>query len=367
MFLLKFLRSTALLYVCASPALAQSMVLNYSGRISVDGVPFNGLGAFAFSIQETNGVTWWNSSALPFEGSTNLPPRVVKLAVKDGLYNIRLGDPLLGMSSLDLDTLRRANFPQLRVWFNDGTNGWGRVVSDVLLGENLSAIYKSAPMTSAQAEALLRELRDVRALFERPRSSAPVAAAALPQPTSMATVSIKGCPSIGRADAPLVLVEFVDFECPFCKEAHEIALPELKKKFVETGKVRFVMRHLTMPFHSHAQAAARAAICADQQQLFWPMHDKLFTISTDLNTTNILKAAAELNMDLQAFTACLETNTANAVIKQDGQDAQAASIRGTPTFVLGKASGDQVTGEVLVGAQSPAFFENEIRKQLGAN
>src|SRR2546428_13101115 len=84
MVVLRLVLALVIAQACGATALAQSTALNYSGRISVNGAPFNGTGFFAFSIQETNGVIWWRSGELPYEGSTNLPPRVLKLPVKDG-------------------------------------------------------------------------------------------------------------------------------------------------------------------------------------------------------------------------------------------------------------------------------------------
>jgi protein-disulfide isomerase len=364
MLVLRIVGSVFLLWICTCPVGAQTTVLNYSARLSADGSPFNGIGSFAFAIQETNGVIWWTSGELPFEGTTNLPPRVIKLAVNDGLYSVRLGDVALGMKPLDISTLRRAALPRLRVWFNDGVHGWQRTGEDVPLADALAAAPdpKAAPMTGAQADALLREFREFRVLYEREHPRAPVGTPAPPAPT--ATVSITGSPTLGRADAPLVLVEFIDFECPFCKQAHKDALGEVKRKYVETGKLRLVMRNLALPFHPHAEPAARAALCAQRQQQFWPMHDQLLALSPNLATANLLKAAEDLKLDLPAFRACLEANNFADQIKREGKDAGKVGINGTPTFVLGKANGDQVTGEVLVGATSFAFFDQEIQKRL---
>src|ERR1044071_9419544 len=104
---LKFARAFIFLFACHC-AVAQTGLLNYKGRISVDGAPFNGTGLFAFSIQETNGKVLWTSGDFPIEGSSKSPPRIQKLSVTQGVYNVRLGDSMLGMPALDLDTLRRA-------------------------------------------------------------------------------------------------------------------------------------------------------------------------------------------------------------------------------------------------------------------
>jgi protein-disulfide isomerase len=347
-------------------AAAQTHVLNYSGRISVDGKPFNGSGLFAFSVQDAIGSTLWASGDFPLEGATNSPLRISKLPVKDGHYTIRLGDPTLGMPPLELEALRRASAPKLCVWFNDGVRGWHRVGEDASLLEALRAADQ-APISTAQADTILRELRELRALLDRPRGNTVIAApgATAPPPgPELATVSIKGAPTLGRADAPFVLVEFTDFECRYCKQAHETAIAELKKKYVETGKVRLVMRNLALPFHPHAEPAAVAALCADAQQKFWPMCDKLFAMSSELNTANYLKAAQELKLDVAAFRACIEANTFLSRVKSDMQDAFAAGISSTPTFIFGHANGDQVTGEVFVGALTFAAFDENIQKRL---
>jgi protein-disulfide isomerase len=353
-----------LLRACIATVLAQTTVLNYSGRIFVDGQPYSGTGFFEFSIEDTNGSVLWSSGDFPLEGVTNLPPRVLKLTVKEGVYDIQLGNPTLGMPPLDLEALRRAKSPALHIWFNDGISGWHVAGKSAPLAETLTAADQ-APISNAQAETILREIHELRALFERSRGTSVAGSAAAPAVAPQtATVSINGCPSLGRADAALVLVEFTDFECPFCKEANETVLPELKKKYIETGKLRLVTRNLALPFHPNAEPAAQAALCAHQQNHFWLMRDKLFATSTALNGTTFLHAAEELKLDVPAFRACLEANTFAERIKKEMQQALAVGISGTPTFVLGKADGDQVTGEVFVGARSFAAFDEDIQKRL---
>jgi protein-disulfide isomerase len=339
--------------------------LLYSGRVASNGKAFDGTGYFVFSIEESNGVIWWRSGELPYAGATNLPPGTLSLPVQNGGYSTRLGDSSLGMPPLDRQVLRRAVSPLLRVWFNDGTNGWRRTGEDVPLAGALSdpSEGNGSPITTEQANALIKEIRELRALLE-PEKAAPrvVVADSMPAPT--ATISIKESPFLGRADAPLVLVEFTDFECPYCKQAHDTALAGLKAKYIESGKLRLVCRQLALPFHPHAELAARAAICAGEQGQFWPMRDRLFSIAPALGETNLLRAAQELNLDLTAFSSCLQGPASGEQVRKDKLEADAAGIRGTPTFVLGTADGDKVTGEILAGAQNFAFFDMEIQKRL---
>ena len=357
-----------LLWVATVAALGEGTVLNYSGRISVDGKPFTGAGYFAFSIQQTNGAVFWTSGDFPIEGKTNVPQRTVSLSVKDGLYNIRLGDPTLGMEPLDSEVLRRATSPVLRIWFSDGRHGWHRAGVDVPLGQSLQAAA-SAPISVAQAETILRELREVRSLIERPRPAPQVISATAPAPApapQMMTVSIRGAPSLGRPDAPLVLVEFTDFECPYCKDVHDQALAQLTKKYVETGKLRLISRNLPLPFHPNAATAAVAALCAHDQQQFWPMREKLFATSKSLNRTNYLRAAEELKLDANSFRECLDKKSYAERVQKELHDALSAGINSTPSFVLGKLSGEEVTGELLIGARTLAAFEQDIEKRLSA-
>ena len=352
----------------AAVAAAAPAVLNYQGRVSVDGRNFNGTADFVFSIQDSNGVILWSSGSLPLVGATNSPPGARRLGVREGFYSIRLGDRSAGMPELDADALHHAGAPFLRVWFNDGVKGWRQLAGE----EPLKSLFEPAPVRSgagsanaglsaAQGDMILRELREVRGLLQKQNLPQP---APRPEPPGIVTVPLGGSPSLGQTNAPLVLVEFTDFQCPFCKRAHDDWMPALRKKYVESGKLRLVSRNFPLSFHPNAEPAARAALCAYQQQQFWGMYDKLFALATELQAANFLKAAAELKLDPQAFTACLETKAVSAQIERDKVDAGAAGIAGTPSFVLGRAAGEKVTGTLFVGAPPEAQFEAEIERLL---
>lgn len=90
------------------------------------------------------------------------------------------------------------------------------------------------------------------------------------------TIDISNEPSLGEEDAPVVVVEFTDFQCPFCQTAFTSSYPQLKKEYVETGKVKYVVKDFPLPFHANAQKAAEAANCASDQGKYWELHDKLF-------------------------------------------------------------------------------------------
>ncbi|MGA2802667.1 MAG: thioredoxin domain-containing protein [Verrucomicrobiota bacterium] len=316
----------------ASPA-----ILNYQGRITVDGANFNGEGLFVFSIENTNGAILWASGEFPRAGMTNLPGGVIRLPVKDGLYQVRLGDPASGMHMLDAGPLHAAADPFVRVWFNDGKHGWLPAAGEGRLKRTATASAQALP------------------------SATPTGVTT----SKIATVPLTDTsPSLGRADAPLVLVEFIDFQCPYCKQVNDRVLPTLKKMYVDTGKLRIVSRNLPLWFHANAAPAAEAAFCAQLQSNFWPMRDRLFTNSEQLGATNFVNAAKALNLDLASFIKCLEQKTATSQLARDQQDAQAAGITATPSFVLGRPVNGKVTGPLLVGAKPAADFQAEIENLL---
>lgn len=352
-------------------------VLNYQGRVTIDGTNFTGQAYFVFSLHDTNGMILWGSGDFPFVGSTNLPRAVWRLPVRDGVYNIRLGDTNTGMPTIDLPRVLAANEPFLRVWFTDGKRGWQVAAGDTPLKAALAprppvkGVAPTAPgsdtaITGSQADAILRELRELRSAVQKLPAQPVAAAPAAPAPPQIVTVPLGGGPALGSAEAPLVLVEFTDYQCPFCKRAHEGVLAELKKKYVETGKVRFVSRNLPLSFHQNAEPAAHAALCAMQQNQYWAMRDRLFGAYTNLTRATFVQAAADLQLNAELFRSCIDGQAFASQIGRDKADAEKAGITGTPTFVLGKRSGETVTGLLMVGAKPLAQFEAEIEKQLAA-
>ncbi len=342
-------------------AVAQSPgVLNYQGRISAEGTHFTGNGFFVFSIHDTNGAILWASGDFPVEGKTDLPKAAWRLAVKDGLYQTRLGDTAAGMPPLDVGQLRTAADPFLRVWFTDGNKGW-QTAGDSPVKPALGD--PAATISGGQADQILRELREVRALLQKPQAAPKPN---VPESPRIVTVPLGDSPSLGAADAPVVLVEFTDYECSFCKRAHDDVLAALKKKFVDTGKLRLVSRNMPLSMHPRAVPPAHAALCAHAQNQFWPMHDRLFAMSATLTEENFIKAAKELNLDGKAFATCLAEKRFASQINRDSQDAGAVGITGTPSFVLGRVKDGKVTGTLMVGAKPPAQFEAEITKLLDA-
>ena len=137
----------------------------------------------------------------------------------------------------------------------------------------------------------------------------------------------------GPVDAPLTLVEYGDFECPFCARATGVAR-ELHERFGDD--LRYVFRHLPLvDVHPHAELAARAAVAAQAQGRFWQMHDLLFAHQDQLEFEDLVAHAAQVGMDVEMFLRDLETDDTAARVRADVASAEASGARGTPTFFIG--------------------------------
>lgn len=183
-----------------------------------------------------------------------------------------------------------------------------------------------------------------------------------PQQVVTAVVSVAGRPSLGRPDAPVTLVEFSDYQCPFCKRHSTTVYPLLKKDYVDTGKIRYVMRDFPIArLHPLAEKAHEAAHCAGEQQRYWEMHDLLFAKSPDLTVPALKKYAVEVGLNADQFDNCLDSDKYVKEVDQEIRDGEDAGIRGTPSFFAGRTeSGEKITGTMIAGAQPLENFKRVI-------
>ncbi|MBI2124937.1 thioredoxin domain-containing protein [Candidatus Woesearchaeota archaeon] len=171
-------------------------------------------------------------------------------------------------------------------------------------------------------------------------------------------VSVDDDPALGLEDAPVTMVEFSDFQCPFCKKANDEALKEVKDKYVEAGKLKIVYRDFPLEFHPEAEVAAIAAECADEQGKFWEYHDLLFANQDSLSDANYKKWAVELGLDEEEFNECYKGLEYLNEVRADMADGQKYGVSGTPAFFI--------NGRMISGAQPYAVFEQEIEAALAA-
>jgi len=222
-------------------------------------------------------------------------------------------------------------------------------------------------MTRDQADAILNELKSIHQLLSNPPATRAAAAApAAPTPTEHVKMSVgAGWYSMGRDDAPVTMVEFTDYQCPFCRSFETASFAQLKKEYIDTGKVRFVSRDLPLVFHPNAPSAAMAARCAGDQHKFWEMRDAMMLdTATDLGPASILKYGEKTNLNMTAFNTCLSDKKYTEAIKKDAADAGTLGISGTPSFVIGKTDKTEIAGVRIVGAVPYAVFDSTIKDLL---
>ncbi|HEY7316570.1 MAG TPA: thioredoxin domain-containing protein [Candidatus Binatia bacterium] len=228
---------------------------------------------------------------------------------------------------------------------------------DAFYQANKSRIRSDDAETRQKIRAFLQQqkLTAQRSLFiESLRSQGKVSVNLQPPPVIRVEVSIKDAPFRGPADAPVTLVEFSDFECPFCKRAHP-TLMQLLEKYA--GKVKLVYRDYPLEsIHPQARGAAEAARCAQDQGKFWEYYDLLFTESPKLSPDDLKRYATQVGLDGAKFDACVAGGAHKAVIQRDLDEGNRLGITGTPAFF--------VNGRPLTGAQPLEAFTRVIDDEL---
>jgi protein-disulfide isomerase len=235
----------------------------------------------------------------------------------------------------------------------------------------------STPLAAQQSlqqqnEQILQELRQIRQLLEKlagPVNGAPggpvPTAAAPPVNDNVKLTNVTGY-VLGKADAPLTMVEFTDLQCPFCRQFHTTAFEQIKKDYIDTGKLRYISRDFPLDsIHPYALAAARAARCAADQGKFWDMRHAILVNNATLNNDVFATFAADLKMNVNTFKTCTaDSSKFQADIQKDLSEGSAAGIQGTPSFVIGKTSANGLDGVRFVGAQPYAQFDAKLKELL---
>ena len=219
-------------------------------------------------------------------------------------------------------------------------------------------------ITQEQGKAIIEELKAIKKeLREIKQNGLTSKAKPKGRPTTAQNVATLGSPILGDLNAPVTLIEFTDYECPFCKKFYKNAMQKLKKEYIDTGKLRLVVRDFPLPFHKNARPAANAAHCAGEQDKFWPMHDALYD-GKKMNAEDIKSHATKIGLKLDSFQSCLNSKRYKKLIDNDIKEAQMAGIRGTPAFILGKTTDNLVSGEFISGTRDFNFYKSRIDKLL---
>jgi protein-disulfide isomerase len=182
------------------------------------------------------------------------------------------------------------------------------------------------------------------------------AVAADPNAPRRVVVSTDDDPSIGPENAKVTIIEFSDYQCPYCQVWYKQVFQQLLASY--PNQIRFVYRDLPLPMHPEAVPAAEAANCAGVQGDYWKYHDALFSQQYGLNRAAYEHYATDLGLDTQAFIACLDSHKFQSEVQADAADAARAGFNGTPSFVI--------NGRVLIGALPFSEFKTVIDEELAA-
>ncbi len=221
-------------------------------------------------------------------------------------------------------------------------------------------------LKAGQAE-IQKDLAEIKKLLlERPRQSRSQRQARAFTPLDLA---IDGAPFRGQADAPVTLVEFTDYQCPFCRRHFNTVLPQLLTEYVDTGKIKYVVKEFPIrSLHPGAPKASEAALCAGDQNQYWGMHDLIFQNPKKVAAQDLKQRAETLGLDAVAFAECLDGGSYTEKVQASIAEGSKAGVRGTPSFLLGATDpanpGKIKATKFIRGAQGYAAFKKAIDELL---
>ncbi len=229
--------------------------------------------------------------------------------------------------------------------------------------DEIKGIRRDLDAVRDSLKVIQNELETIKKLLQQP-------AAAAPQAFREATINIDGAPFLGQKNARVTLVEFSDYQCPFCARNFQQTFPQIQSEYVKTGKVKYVFRDFPLEsIHPLAFKASEAARCGGEQAKFWEMHDKLFTNQTALTPTDLVTHAKAAGLDEGKFKECLDSGRQAAKIRNDQAEGRKIGVSGTPGFFVGLTQPNLPTVKAVKfinGAQPYANFKDAIEELLAA-
>ena len=228
--------------------------------------------------------------------------------------------------------------------------------------EELQLLRKDVDIIKANQVEIEKAVREIKDLAARSGQPAPP-----PTPESI-LLAIDDDPVKGDKKAGLVLVEFSDFQCPYCARFVRETLPEIERDYIKTGKLKYVFRDFPITSaHKDALKAAQAAGCALDQGKYWEMHDRLFENQTAFTVYNLTQSAEAIGLNKETFQQCLNKNEYETEVQSDFADGLKAGVKQTPTFFLGLTEPNSPKVKVLTvitGAKPYAVFKAAIDSAL---
>jgi protein-disulfide isomerase len=230
------------------------------------------------------------------------------------------------------------------------------VVASVVLGLCVIFSAKLISINIDKASSKLRQdlLSDIKK-FEEDRAKEMRPKPVKPGEKIVEGVAVGSNPVMGNPDAPVLVVEFSDFECQFSRRFYQQTFPQIEREYISTGKVKFAYRDFPLPMHPAAKDAAIVCRCAGKQDNYWQMFDKL-SRSKQLNPEEMKNYAKELKLNMKSFNSCLEGEAVSAEVDNDFNEGANFGVRGTPGFFI--------NGRFVEGARSFETFREKIEEEL---
>ena len=231
-------------------------------------------------------------------------------------------------------------------------------------GYSLGTMDTSDSLSNEDLKELISEINSRPAAVPQPALQP-----SQPSAPQIFKISLDDDPIMGDPNAPVTIVEFSDFQCPYCGRFYEQTLPSLVENYIDSGKAKLVYRDLPLSFHANAKPSHIAAECADEQGKFWDYHDILFekqsewqSLSSDDLTSTLSGYASDMGLQTATFESCLSSSKMSEEVSKDALDAATYGATGTPTFFIGNEKDGFIK---LTGAQPYATFQAAIDAQLG--
>jgi protein-disulfide isomerase len=228
--------------------------------------------------------------------------------------------------------------------------------------EELKALRKEIEAVKEGQTIIQKELNEIKNLL-RGRQAPP------PVETQDVVLSVDDDPYKGDKNAKLTLIEFSDYQCPFCARHFRETLPQIERDYIKTGKVKYVFRDFPIEaIHKEAFKAHEAANCAGEQGRYWEMHDRLFLNQKAMGLKDLVNHAQALGLDMPKFQLCLDSGKQTSEIRKDMADGQKAGVRGTPTFFLGmtEPNDPKLKARAIIGAQPYTIFKTALDSLLSS-
>ena len=224
----------------------------------------------------------------------------------------------------------------------------------------LAQLKDQVARLNVQQQQILSALDELKKMLKGPSP---------PALTPPPDLSVAGEPFKGAPAAKLAIIEYADFECPFCRRFEHEVYPQIRDNYVNTGKLKYFHRDMPLPFHQGAMPAARAAHCASEQGKFWEMHDTLLGDAASLTAADIDERAVKLGLDVAQLDQCIASDRFADLIRRSVTEANEMHVSGTPTFIIGTLDAEGKVMSVkttVVGASPVEAFKAVIDPLLAA-